>query len=118
MIQITPHMRIFVAREPIDLRNGIDGTASICRRVLAQDPMSGAVFVFRNRPGTMVRVLVYDGQGFWLMTKRLSQGKFPAWHLDGEQDHLMLQAHELQVLLAGGNWSQAHGVASWRSIAA
>jgi hypothetical protein len=72
VIQVTPHMRVFVAREPLDFRNRIDGTAAICRNRLQQDPMSGALFVFRNRAATMIRVLVYDGQGFWNMTNQPS----------------------------------------------
>ena len=119
MIQVTPHMRVFVAREPADFRKGIDGMAALCRQVLRQDPLSGAVFVFRSRRGTMVRALVYDGQGFWLMTKRLSKGRFPAWHgFDAQEAHCLLQVHELQVLLAGGDWANLEAKQAWRPLAA
>ena len=64
MIQITPQMRILVAVHPADFRKGIDGLAQLCRAVLQQDPFSGALFVFRNRRATSIKVLVYDGQGF------------------------------------------------------
>ena len=77
MIQITPQMRILVALEPADFRRGIDGLAQVCKQhkqQLQQDPFSGCVFVFRNRRATAVKVLVYDGQGFWLCHKRLSSG--------------------------------------------
>ena len=67
MIQITPHMRILVAIEPIDFRAGIDGLVGACRKRLQVDPFSGALFVFRNRARTAVKVLVYDGQGFWMV---------------------------------------------------
>ena len=66
MIQLTPQMRVLVAIEPVDFRRGVDGLARQCRSALAEDPFSGAVFVFRNRQRTAVKVLVYDGQGFWL----------------------------------------------------
>ena len=66
MIQLTPHMRILVAVEPIDFRAGIDGLAGACRRRLDADPFSGALFVFGNRARTAIKILVYDGQGFWL----------------------------------------------------
>lgn len=69
MIQLTPHMRILVAVEPTDFRKGIDGLARICREQLQSDPFAGAVFVFRNRRATMLRLLSYDGQGFWLCQK-------------------------------------------------
>jgi transposase len=62
MIAVTPHMRVLVAVEPVDFRRGIDGLACHCRKALAEDPMSGTVFVFRNRRRTGLRLLVYDGQ--------------------------------------------------------
>ena len=52
MIQITPHMRILVAVEPIDFRAGIDGLAANCRKHLQADPFSGTLFVFGNRART------------------------------------------------------------------
>jgi len=60
MIQITPQMRIMVAVEPADFRNGIDGLARVCRRVLEMDPFSGYVFVFRNRRATSIKIITYD----------------------------------------------------------
>ena len=60
MIQITPQMRILVALEPVDFRRGIDGLAQLCQQTLQQDPFSGGVFVFRNRRGTALKVLVYE----------------------------------------------------------
>ena len=79
MLQLAPQVRILVAVEPVDGRKGIDGLAHLCREKLAEDPFSGAIFVFRNRSGTSVRLLTYDGRGFWLAQKRLSQGRFKAW---------------------------------------
>src|SRR5579859_920942 len=74
MLQITPQMRILVAVQPVDFRNGIDGLVRLCKEVLRHDPFCGAVFVFRNRRASAVKVLVYDGQGYWLCQKRLSEG--------------------------------------------
>jgi len=65
MIQLTQHMRILVAIEPADFRKGIDGLAAVCRNHLQQDPFTGTVFVFRNRRATAIKIIVYDGQGFW-----------------------------------------------------
>jgi hypothetical protein len=79
MIQITPQMRVLVAIAAADFRRGIDGLAQLCRGTLSLDPFSGTVFVFRNRRATAVKILVYDGQGFWLCHKRLSKGKFRWW---------------------------------------
>ena len=52
MIQLTPQMRLLVALKPVDFRRGIDGLSQVCREVLAADPFSGTVFVFRNRRRT------------------------------------------------------------------
>ena len=68
MIQLTPQMRILVAVEAVDFRKGIDSLAQLCRNKLAADPFSGCVFVFRSRRATSIKVLVYDGMGFWLAT--------------------------------------------------
>ena len=76
MIQVPPNANVVVMHEPINFRNGIDGTAAIARTVLEKEPMDGAFFVFRNRRRHMLRVLYYDGSGFWLCTKRLSRAAF------------------------------------------
>ena len=116
MIQLTPQMRILVAVDPVDFRCGIDGLRRVCREVLAADPMSGTVFVFRNRRATAIRVLAYDGQGFWLCHKRLSRGRFRYWPGASSQLRRELLAHELQVLLAGGNPDATQAAPQWRPI--
>lgn len=115
MIQLTPHMRILVAVEPVDFRAGIDGLAAVCRRRLSADPFTGCLFVFCNRARTAIKVLVYDGQGFWVCHKRLSSSKF-TWWPDGTQPARELQACELQVLLMAGNPSQARAAPAWRAL--
>ena len=84
VIQITPQMRIFVAVEAVDFRKGIDGLCQVCRSVLKADPFSGIVFVFRNRRRTAIKLLLYDGQGYWIFHKRLSEGKFKWWPETGD----------------------------------
>jgi len=115
MIQITPHMRILVAVEPIDFRAGIDALVGACRKRLQADPFSGALFVFGNRARTAIKVLVYDGQGFWMCYKRLSSGRF-TWWPDGVEPGRALQACELQVLLMAGDPSQAQAAPAWRAL--
>ncbi len=115
MIQITPHMRILVAVEPIDFRAGIDTLVQACRKCLQGEPFSGALFVFGNRARTAVKVLVYDGQGFWLCHKRLSSGRFPWWP-GGAAPGCTLQACELRVLLMAGDASRAHAAPAWRAL--
>ena len=117
MLQVTPHTRILVAIEPADFRKGIDGLARQCKELLQEDPFSGAVFVFRNRRGTAVKLLMYDGQGFWLCQKRLSSGRFVHWPTNGDQAVSILAAHELLVLLAAGNPSRTDALPDWRPVA-
>jgi len=116
MIQITPQMRVLVAVEPVDFRKGIDGLAGVCREQLQADPMRGTVFVFRNRRSTAVKVLVYDGQGFWLCLKRLSTGKFRHWPSGSAKTGRVLEAHAVQVLLAAGDFEAAQGAPAWRPV--
>lgn len=116
MLQITPQMRVLVAIAPADFRKGIDGLAKECRVVLKSDPFSGAVFVFRNRRKTAVKLLVYDGQGFWLCQKRLSTGKFKHWPSSQGEVSTKLQTYELSVLLSGGDPYLAKGAPMWRRV--
>jgi len=116
MLQITPQMKILVAVEPADFRRGIDGLARLCQETLQHDPFAGAVFVFRNRKGTALKVLMYDGQGFWLCHKRLSQGRFPWWPSVGEGGAQRLAAHQLLVLLAAGNPTRTDAAPDWRPV--
>jgi len=115
VIQITPQMRILVAVAPADFRRGIDALARLCRQALRSDPFSGAVFVFRNRSGKAIKILAYDGQGFWLCHKRLSQGRFGFWPT-GSEAAKGLQAHELQVLLSAGNPQGTQAPPPWRRV--
>jgi transposase len=118
VIQVTPHMRVLVAVEAADFRKGIDGLARLCREVLQDDPFSGAVFVFRNRGSTAVKILIYDGQGFWLCHKRLSSGRFPWWPVHPNRVAQTLEAQQLQVLISGGNPAAAKGATPWRRVGA
>ena len=116
MIQVTAQMRSWVAIEPADFRRGIDGLVRLCRVRLAADPFSGAVFVFRNRQRTAIKVLVYDGQGFWLCHKRLSSGRFHWWPSRADGPAASLRSHELAVLLSGGDPSGTRAVPEWRQV--
>lgn len=118
MIQITPQMRILVAIEAVDGRKGIDSLARLCQEKLQADPFSGCLFVFRSRRGTAIRILVYDGQGFWLAQKRLSKGRFRWWPVSrGAWDVAKaLEAHQLQVLLAAGDPAATRAAPMWRRV--
>lgn len=114
MLQLTPQMRILVAVEAVDFRKGIDSLAELCRAKLNADPFSGSVFVFRSRRATSIKILVYDGQGFWLATKRLSKGRF-RWWPQSEAASRPLLVHQVQVLLAAGN-PEIDAAPVWRPV--
>lgn len=116
MIQITPQMRILLAVEPADFRKGIDGLAQLCRQRLQADPLSGAMFVFSNRRRKALKILVYDGQGFWLCQKRLSQGRFTWWPALSDQAACRLDVHQVQLLLWNGNPQSAQAAPMWRPL--
>jgi transposase len=118
MIQVIPQMRIWVAVEAVDFRRGIDGLGRVCRELLKADPFSGALFVFRNKRGTAIKILTYDGQGFWLCQKRLSKGRFRWW--PGEQGGKLriLMAHELQLLIWNGNPYGGQVAPLWKGLSA
>ena len=116
MIQLTAQMRILVAVASIDFRAGIDGLARICQAQLAVDPFCGWLFVFCNRRRTAVKILTYDGQGFWLAHKRLSEGRFRWWPVSADQHAKALAAHQLQVLLCAGDPENTKAAPCWRPV--
>jgi len=116
MLQVTAQMRVLVAVEPTDFRRGIDGLARVCRETLGKDPFNGFVFVFRNRRATAIKVLCYDGQGFWLCQKRMSKSRFRWWVERDCGSSAIVDAHQLAVLLCGGNPLAAQGAPPWRAV--
>lgn len=118
MIQVPAQASVFVMHEPVSFRNGIDGMAAIARVVLGKEPMSGAYFVFRNRGRHMLRILFYDGGGFWLCTRRLSKGTFTNWPTSDRAEFCSaLLARDLQVLVWGGDPSRCAFPDLWRKVA-
>ena len=101
--------------EAIDGRKGIDSLAQLCQEKLAEDPFSGCVFVFRSRSGTAIRLLSYDGQGYWLAQKRLSKGRF-VWWPEATETTKPLEAYEAQLLMAAGDLSRVRAAPMWRRV--
>jgi transposase len=116
MRQLPPHSRIFLATEPVDFRKGIDGLAAVCRQRLGDNPLEGAVYVFRNRSGTSLKRWLYDGQGYGLMLTRRSQGRFSWWPTRADA-RVPLSARELLVVLWHGLPERAQMAQAWRRVA-
>ena len=89
---------------------------ALCKIRLDQDPFSGTLFVFRNRSGTALKLLVYDGQGYWLCLKRFSKGRLHWWPQPSDAPLHPLEAQQLSVLLYNGLPEQAGFAAQWRKI--
>ena len=117
MIAIPPQSRICVVVEAIDFRNGINGLGKICRRVIHQDPTTGAIFIFKNKRNTSVKLLVYDGEAFWLINRRLSRGKL-RWWPNNDGTSCSLTSKELQTILMNGSPSQAEFSSDWKRLIA
>jgi transposase len=116
MIQIVPQLRILLACDPVDFRKGLDSLLALCKGPLEQDPFSGTLFVFRNRAGTALKLLVYDGSGYWLCLKRFSQGRLQWWPRITDTPLHPLEAQQLSVLIYNGLPEQARFAAPWRKI--
>ena len=115
MLQVSAQSKIFLAIEAVDFRKGIDGLSAVCRQKLESDPFGGAFFIFCNRRRTALRILAYDGQGYWLCTKRLSRGKFYWWPTSNDST-FSLSPSQLQVLLWNGNPMMAQIQEFWRKV--
>lgn len=111
MMQITPQHRLFVQTTPIDFRKGMDALVGLCRCQLQQNPFSGIIFAFRNRKGTAVKLLTYDGTGFWLMQKRFSKGTLRYWPKGSDET---ICATSLMVILHQGQPGAMQS--SWRAL--
>ena len=116
MIQLTPQMRILLAVEPVDLRQGIDGLAARARQAVSPDPLAGALIVFRSRRRRALKLLVYDGPGFWRFPKRLSQGRFGGWPEATAGPTVRGDPPALPRWLWNGDPTRAAAAPMWRAV--
>ncbi len=115
MLALSPSQRILLAVNAVDFRKGIDGLIGLCRQQLGENPLLGTLFVFTNRRRTALKLLIYDGQGFYLILKRFSRGRL-RWWPDGTQPCHELAARELAILLWNGHPQQAAWAPLWRPL--
>jgi transposase len=93
---------VWLAVEPVDMRRGMDGLSMVVQQVLGHTPCAGSAFVFHNRTGNRLKVLVWDGTGVWLCQRRLHKGRF-VWPKLGGRCFELTQA-EWEWLVAGVDW--------------
>lgn len=99
--------RILAYSEPVDMRKAFDGLLGMVKGVLAEDPLSGSVFVFVNRRKTYLKALYWDRTGFCLFAKRLERGHF-RFPQEGSTHELTAQV--FQLLLDGIELGRRHRV--------
>jgi transposase len=98
MLRLKEERTIFAWREPVDMRKSFDGLIAVARSAVGEDPLSGSVFLFRNRKCDYVKLLVWDRTGYVLYAKRLERGKFK---LNLEAQKQSISAQQLSFLLDG-----------------
>ena len=106
MLTLPPSTRIFVATKPTDMRKGFDSLAALVRDFLGEDPLSGHLFVFRNRPGDRLKILWWDRDGLAIWYKRLESGSFEMPRTT-QGDGVELQPAQLAMILSGIDLSSA-----------
>jgi len=101
MLTLGPSIKVYLARGTTDMRKSFDGLAGAVRELLAEDPLSGHLFVFCGRRRHMVKILYWDGSGFWLVSKRLARGTFSWPEASDARPTIALRPDELGALLGG-----------------
>ena len=102
MIALAPGTRVWLACGHTDMRKGMDGLAMLAQQILAGDPFGGALFAFRGKRGSLIKLLWFDGQGLCLYSKRLERGHF-VWPVSGTGRAALTPA-QLSMLLEGIDW--------------
>jgi transposase len=99
MLSLPTSVRIWLAAQPTDLRKSFDSLAEVARQQLQADPLSGQLFVFRNKRADRVKLLYWDDDGYVIVYKRLEIGtfRFPRADAGGVE----IRAADLQMLLDG-----------------
>jgi transposase len=120
MLSLPPAVRIFVSREPVDMRKGFDSLAQLVRSHLAGDPLSGHLFVFRSKRGDRLKVLYWDSDGLCLFYKRLELGTFtlPTVGTSVGEHGLEIRAGDFALLLEGIDLTNAKRHKRYRRPAA
>lgn len=99
MLSVPASVSIYLYTKPVDLRKGFDGLSGLVRAESHADPTDGSLFLFLNRRRDRLKILHFDGTGFWIYYKRLEQGTFET--LRADQPYVTIDAAQLSMLLSG-----------------
>jgi transposase len=105
VLSLPSALHSFLAVEPADMRKGFDGLAQLVRERIAEGPLSGHLFVFRNRSRDRLKILYWDRDGFALWYKRLEKGTFRFPEAKG--GHVEVTSAEMAAILGGIDLSRA-----------
>ena len=101
MLSLPPTVRIYLAAQPTDLRKSFDSLAAVVREGLGGDPLSGDVFVFRNKAADRIKLLIWEEDGYAIWYKRLEAGSYRFPSAPESLPRVEIRAAELVMLLAG-----------------
>jgi transposase len=107
--------RVYVAAGGTDMRKGFEGLYGLVRDELGCDPLSGHLFLFANSRRTRLKVLVFDGSGLWVCSKRLEKGRF-RWPEDSGSRRIEMRPEELTLLLNGIDLERARPRRWYRKV--
>ena len=108
MLNLSSVVKIYVYLPPTDMRKGFNGLSGIVRSEFDADPTDGSLFVFINRRRDRLKLLHFDGGGFWLYYRLLEAGTFEELTAAGDSRQLQIDATQLAMLLAGVSLVASH----------
>jgi len=98
----SPQVKVFVCRKPVDMRKSFGGLSGAVIDVVDHDPQSGHLFIFFNSRRTMMKALVWEPSGYWVLAKRLATGRFQVFDRAGENStRFEVTSSELALILDG-----------------
>ncbi len=101
MFLLSPSTKVFLARQVTDMRKSFRGLLTLTEGVLQQDPVSGHLFVFVNRRRDLLKILHWDGSGYWIWYRRLERGTFQLPESEDEQASIELTPAQMSLILEG-----------------
>jgi transposase len=117
VLSFPPAVRIWLCVQPTDLRKSFDSLAELVRQQLQDDPLSGHVFVFRNRRSDRVKLLYWDEDGYVIVYKRLEAGSFRFPAAAANQAGVSMRAADLAMLLDGVDWQNVRRSRRYQRLA-
>lgn len=115
MLNFSHQTRVFLFTEPVDMRKSFRGLCQLTESVLKEDPASGHWFAFINRRGDRLKLLGWDGQGFWIWYKQLEAGSFQKPAVDSNQVQIEIDVTQLSLIINGIDLSSAKRRHRYRS---